>query len=200
MLQKKKTMVVLLTLIISVFFTMPTYASTLPSITRLAGADRYATAQAIAQHGWTQADYAILAYGGNFPDALSAVVLAKKYNAPILLTSGSSMQDITKQTLIALQVKSVFIIGGTVVIPTSIETELRAMGIAPTRIAGQDRYETSVNIAKQTTPPTELIVATGEDYPDALSIAPIAAIKQIPIVLVPKSYLPDSVKTYLSTI
>lgn len=191
---------VLLTLIISLFLAIPSYASTLPSITRLAGADRYATAQAIAKHGWTQSDYAILAYGGNFPDALSAVVLAKKYNAPILLTSGSSLQDITKQTLIDLQVKSVFMIGGTVVMPTSIEAELQAMGITPTRIAGQDRYETSVNIAKQAVSPSELIVATGEDYPEALSIAPIAAIKQIPILLVPKSYLPDSVKTYLSTL
>ncbi|KJR45615.1 N-acetylmuramoyl-L-alanine amidase [Desulfosporosinus sp. I2] len=51
----------------------------------MAGFDRFETASKIAKSGWTQSDYAILAYGGNYPDALSSAPLAKKYNAPILL-------------------------------------------------------------------------------------------------------------------
>jgi putative cell wall-binding protein len=160
----------LLTLIIVFSFSLPALADTPPEITRLAGADRYATAQAIAKAGWRLSEYAILAYGENFSDALSAVVLSKKYDAPILLTNSESLPDATKQSLIDLQVKNVLIIGGTGVISTSIETELHSMGITPTRIAGQDRYETSVKIAEQISSPSELIVATGEDYSDALSI------------------------------
>ncbi|MDR3543481.1 MAG: cell wall-binding repeat-containing protein [Desulfosporosinus sp.] len=194
------SLLLLITIIFTLSFPALTFASTSPTITRLAGTDRYVTATAIAKQGWTQSDYAVLAYGENFPDALSAVVLAKKYNAPILLTSGSSLPDVTKQTLTTLQVKNVFIIGGTGVIPTSIDSELQSMGITPIRIAGQDRYETSVKIAQQITSPSELIVTTGEDYPDALSIAPIAGMKQIPIILVPAGYLPDSVKNYISTL
>lgn len=196
----KKIIVILFALMISGCFTIPTYASTSPTITRLAGPDRYATAQAIAKQGWTQADYAVLAYGENFPDALSAVVLAKKYSAPILLTSGDNLPSITKQTLTDLQVKNVLIIGGTGVIPVSIETELQSMGITPTRIAGQDRYETSIKIAQLISSPSQLIVTTGEDYPDALSIAPIAGVKQIPIILVPKDFLPEVVKSYISSL
>ncbi|MDR3586725.1 MAG: cell wall-binding repeat-containing protein [Desulfosporosinus sp.] len=197
---KKKIISLLLTLIITFSFSIQTFADSSAIVTRLAGADRYATAQAIAKKGWTQSDYAVLAYGENYPDALAAVVLAKKYNAPILLTDTRSMPDVTKQTLTDLQVKHVFVIGGTGVISTSVETELQAMGITPTRLAGQDRYETAVKIAEQINTPSELIVTTGEDYSDALSIAPIAGTKQIPIILVPKDYLPDSVKTYISTL
>ncbi|MDR3600487.1 MAG: cell wall-binding repeat-containing protein [Desulfosporosinus sp.] len=198
--QKKKIMVIVLMFMTLAFFSIPTYASTSPLVTRLAGPDRYATAQAIAKQGWTQSDYAVLAYGENFPDALSAVVLAKKYDAPIVLTSGNNLPSVTKQTLTDLKVKNVFIIGGSGVIPASIESELKLMGITPTRIAGQDRYETSLKIAQQISSPSELIVTTGEDYPDALSIASIAGVKQIPIILVPKDSIPDAVKNYISSL
>lgn len=181
-------------------FSMPVWANSLPIISRLAGADRYATAQAIAKGGWQHSNYAVLAYGENFPDALSAVVLAKKYDAPILLTNTGSLPSATKQTLTDLQVKNVFIIGGTGVISTSVENELQSMGITSTRFSGKDRYDTSIKIAEQISSPSELIVTTGEDYPDALSIAPIAGAKQIPIILVPKDYMPASVKNYISTL
>ena len=176
-------------------FTSSAYAS---STKRLAGETRYDTSVAIAQDGWKQSDYAILAYGENYPDALSAAPLAKKYNAPILLTSGNNLPSVTKETLINLQVKNVLIVGGTGVIPSSIDAQLKSMEISVTRIAGQDRYDTAIKVAQQLPSPSEIFVVTGEDYPDALSIAPIASLKQEPIILVPKDYMPDSVKTYLS--
>lgn len=200
---KKKQIVLtlLIALIITLSTTASSYASTSPPMTRLAGQTRYDTASAIAKQGWTQSDYAILAFGENFPDALSSAPLAKKYNAPILLTNTSNLPDVTKQTLIDLKVKEVFIIGGTGVVSTSVESELQSMEINSTRIAGIDRYETSIKIAQQIAEtPSTLFVVTGEDYPDALSVAPIAGIKQIPIILVPKNSLPDSVKKYISSV
>lgn len=198
---KKKILSVLLTLIIVVSFTVPTLATTSPTITRLAGTDRYATAVAIAKQGWTQSDYAVLAYGENFPDALAAVVLAKKYNAPILLTSGSSLPDVTKQVLTDLKVKNVFIIGGIGVIPTSIESELQSMGITPTRIAGQDRYETDYLIAQQlnVSKNTPVVISFGENFPDALAISSFAAYNTWPILLVQKDSLSDKIKDFLTT-
>ncbi|HEY8909576.1 MAG TPA: cell wall-binding repeat-containing protein [Desulfosporosinus sp.] len=193
----KKRFILIFSLVAMLSFTSSAYAS---STNRLAGETRYDTSAAIAQSGWQQSDFAILAYGENYPDALSAAPLAKKYNAPILLTSGKNLPGVTKQRLTDLQIKNVFIIGGTAVIPTSIDQELKSMGITTTRIAGQDRYETSIKIAQRISSPSELIVTTGEDYPDALSMAPIAGAKQIPIILVPKASLPDSVKDYLSSI
>lgn len=191
----KKRFVLIFILILMFSFTSNAYAS---STKRLAGETRYDTSASIAQDGWKQSDYAILAYGENYPDALSAAPLAKKYDAPILLTSGNILPGITKETLISLQVKNVFIVGGTAVIPSSIDTELQLMKISVTRIAGQDRYDTAIKVAQQLPSPTEIFVVTGEDYPDALSVGPFASLKQAPIILVPKDYMPDSVKAYLS--
>jgi putative cell wall-binding protein len=200
MTMKKNILGLLLSFIIVLCFAIPTLASTYTIINRIAGVDRYATAVEIARKGWTQSDYVVLAYGENFPDALSAGVLAKKYNAPILLTSSNALPDVTMQALTDLQAKNVIIIGGTGVISSSIETKLQQLGIITMRIGGYDRYETAIKIAQQLDRPSELIVTTGEDYPDALSIAPIAAAKQIPIILVPKNSLPSSVKDYIATL
>ncbi|WP_407313218.1 cell wall-binding repeat-containing protein [Desulfosporosinus sp. SB140] len=189
----------LLTLILIFTLSISAYATS-STTTRLAGFDRYETASKIAKSGWSQSDYAILAYGENYPDALAATPLAQKYNAPILLTISSSLPNSTKQALVDLQVKNVIIIGGTGVISSSIDSELQSMGMSPTRIAGQDKYETAIKIAEKITTPSAIFVCTGEDYSDALSVAPIAAMKQIPIVLVPRDYIPDSVKHYIATI
>jgi putative cell wall-binding protein len=190
----------ILSLILIFTFASSTFANTSPTIKRLAGFDRYETASQIALSGWSQSDYAILAYGENFPDALAAAPLAKKYNAPILLTTSNNLPLTTKQTLISLQVKNVLIIGGTGVISSLIDTELQSLGISSTRIFGNDKYETAIKIAQQVTPtPSELFVVTGEDYPDALSVASIASIKQIPIILVPYHSIPDPVKDYIAT-
>ncbi|HHY25762.1 MAG TPA: cell wall-binding repeat-containing protein [Desulfitobacterium dehalogenans] len=198
---KKRILGLLLTLGVMFTLSLPVLASeSSATVFRLAGADRYATAVSIAKTGWEQSDYVVLAYGGNFPDALSAGVLAKKYDAPILLTSGNALPGATKNALKELKTRNVFLIGGSGVIPATIETELSGMGINVTRFAGQDRYETATKIAQQLSKPTELIVTTGEDYADALSIAPIAASKEIPILLVSKDAVADSVKSYLSTL
>lgn len=191
----KKNFMLIFILVFMFLFTSNAYAS---ATKRLAGQTRYDTSAAIAQDGWEQSDHAILAYGENYPDALSAAPLAKKYDAPILLSNGNNLLAVTKETLINLKVKSVFIIGGTAVIPSSIEAELQSMKISVTRIAGQDRYETAIKVAQQLPSPSEIFVVTGENYPDALSIAPIAALKQEPIILVPKNNMPDSVKAYLA--
>ena len=60
--------------------------------TRLGGKDRYETSVEYFKAGWNgTSSYAVLASGNDFPDGLSAATLAKKYNAPILLTSRDSI-------------------------------------------------------------------------------------------------------------
>jgi putative cell wall-binding protein len=63
---------------------------------RISGADRYKTAVAISQKGWEKADYAVLARGDNFADALCAGPLAYKYGGPILLTEPGKLNADTK--------------------------------------------------------------------------------------------------------
>jgi len=59
------------------------------------------------------------------------------------------------------------------------------------RIYGDDRYETAVEISKETWDTADtVVIATGQDYPDALAGAPLAYAKEAPILLTRSSDLP----------
>lgn len=164
---------------------------------RYAGNDRYETSAKIAQSGWKTSYYAILASGENFPDALCAAPLASKYNAPILLTSTDQLNDVTQNELLNLNVKNVIIIGGEGVVTLKVEQALKDLGITVSRIAGMDRYETSLNVAKMLGDFNEAVVATGDEFPDVLSISPIAAQKGMPILLTPQNNITNSLKDFI---
>lgn len=169
------------------------------SVKRLFGENRYGTSASIASEGWKQSNYAILASGEDFPDAISAAPLAKKYNAPILLSQKNSLPIETSNVLQNLKVKNVFIVGGIGVISTLVENQLDNMGINVTRLSGNNRFETDIKIAEQLENVSEIAIVTGEDYADALSIAPIASEKNMPIILTGKTGLSTVVKNYISS-
>jgi putative cell wall-binding protein len=177
----------------------PVYAAQSPAVSRLAGSDRYETACQIAETGWTTADNAILAYGENFPDALAAVPLAKKLNAPILLTNNDSLNAKTIRTLQELSVKNVYLVGGTGVISAEEENQLINAGYSVKRLGGADRYETAVKIAEEQGTVKFIAVTTGYDYADALSIGPIAAQIQMPIILAPQADITPAIQNYISS-
>lgn len=166
---------------------------------RLSGINRYATSSAVALSKWTQSDYAILAFGEDFPDALSAAPLAKKYNAPILLTETNAIPEETLNTIVQLKVKNIIIIGGAGIISSAVQDKLNSMGIITSRIFGQDRYETSIKIAEQLDNVTEIAIVTGESFADALSISPVAVKENMPIILVHFNKIPDVVKNYINS-
>lgn len=68
------------------------------------------------------------------------------------------------------------------------------------RIYGATRYETSAKIAQRIDYKGNIVVATGMAFPDALSIAPIAAAEDMPILLVRNNEISKSVKEYLDNI
>lgn len=183
----------LLTFLVFLFLTFLSNikVSAAPTIQRFGGNDRYETSIKVSQNNWQKSEYIILVSGNDFPDALSAAPLAKKYNAPILLNEGNVLKDAVKGEIVRLGVKNVIIVGGTAVVPASIENQLSSMGIKLSRLKGQDRYETSVEVAKNIGTSNGIIVASGENFPDAVSVASIAAMKQMPILLTPKDKLPD---------
>ncbi|MDR3287855.1 MAG: cell wall-binding repeat-containing protein [Peptococcaceae bacterium] len=178
---------------------LPLTADAADPVSRLAGANRYETAADIAAQGWPNgADIAILAYGENFPDALSSVPLAQKLNAPILLTETNRLTPVTQDALQSRRVRQVIIVGGTGVVSATVERQLSDMGISYIRLAGLDRYATSVEIAKYMGSDSgQLIVTTGNDFPNALIISSYAGQKGIPILLA-DNQATDGLKSYLS--
>ncbi|MDP4179171.1 MAG: cell wall-binding repeat-containing protein [Bacillota bacterium] len=166
---------------------------------RISGADRFETAAKIADKGWTTtSDYAVIATGEDYPDALCASPLAKKYNAPIILTKTYILSNSAKKELKRLSVKNVFIVGGTAAVSSDVENQIKSLGINPTRIAGANRYETSLKVAKQLDKPSAISIATGNDFADALSFASIAAMKGDPILLSDKNSIDDGIKQYIN--
>ncbi|MBU3188417.1 cell wall-binding repeat-containing protein [Clostridium bowmanii] len=166
---------------------------------RLGGKNRYQTAVAISNEGWKQSNYAVIATGQNFPDAIVVSPLAMKYNAPILLTEKNTLNEDTKKELLRLGTQSVFIVGGQGVITATVESQLKSLNIKVTRLAGKDRYETAVKVAEMMGNINKVILAIGENFPDALSVAPAAAKLGIPILLIQPKKIPESTTKYLKS-
>ncbi|MCS4437125.1 cell wall-binding repeat-containing protein [Clostridium botulinum] len=72
---------------------------------RLYGNDRYQTNSKIVDSGWTSSEYAVVASGEDFADALCASPLAQQNKAPILLTNKDNLSIENKKQLSRLKVK-----------------------------------------------------------------------------------------------
>ncbi|MGV8983427.1 cell wall-binding repeat-containing protein [Clostridium sp.] len=166
---------------------------------RLGGKDRYQTAVAISNEGWQQSNYAVIATGQDFPDAIVVAPLAMKYDAPILLTEKNTLNEDTKKELLRLGTQNVFIVGGTGVITATVESQLKSLNIKVTRLAGKDRYETAVKVAEMMGNTNKVFLTTGENFPDALSVAPAAAKQGIPILLIQPKKMPESTAKYIKS-
>lgn len=173
----------------------PTLASPLAYTTeRISGQDRIETALRIAQKGWSSAQTVILCESSDYPDSIAAAPFAASQDAPILLTVGNTLDPRVIKELERLHPQKVILLGGRGCLTSAVETKLDSLALNWERIGGANRYETSVGLAGRVNSDS-LIIANGDNYPDALSAASYAGIQQIPIVLTSKT-LPPSVAEY----
>ncbi|CAM5507139.1 Putative cell wall-binding protein OS=Leifsonia shinshuensis OX=150026 GN=HNR13_003364 PE=4 SV=1 [Leifsonia shinshuensis] len=159
-----------------------------PTVTRVAGSDRFDTSRTIAQDAFgTSSSKAYLANGVNFPDALSAGAAAGALGQPVILINGPTPDDATVSTLKNMGVTSVKVVGGSAVIPDSYLSGLSAQGITATRVSGADRYATSLAISQDAFPSATpaAFFASGALFPDALSGAAYAAKVGSPLLVTP---------------
>ncbi|MDR3599321.1 MAG: cell wall-binding repeat-containing protein [Desulfosporosinus sp.] len=201
--------VVLATILVLFGTVVPVSAETVDgtnTTSRLAGQNHYQTSVAIAEDYNNNGDCGnvILASGDSFPDALSASILSKKMNAPILLvgTTVNTSSDAFNYlyTHESRQRGTVYIIGGTGVIGPDFETKLASMMFTNIkRLDGTDRYDTNILIVNEVNvlQGTPVFIASGENFPDALSISSFSGSKQYPTLLVGADYLPEQTKDYL---
>lgn len=164
------------------------------NVKRIDGVNRYHTAMNIAESAFEKSDRAVLVSGSNFADALSAGNLAD--HAPIFLSEKETVSQGTVNTMYALGVKEVVIIGGDKSVPKSVEKRLKKENFKVIRIAGRNRYETSEKLAKQLKAKNNgnVVLASGEKFADALSAAPYAVQKKQTLVLTDGKTLPKDVK------
>jgi cell wall-associated protease len=145
----------------------------------------------------------VIARSDLFPDSLTASVLAASLLSPLLITPKDSLKDVVRQEIERLSPETVYLIGGEGAISKNVENQLKGLPSVRSviRIAGNDRYETGVRVAEAVASikgqVRKIIVATGENFPDALSAAPLAGYLGSPIILVKKDLLPPSVVEFL---
>lgn len=166
------------------------------STRRLSGASRYETAASIAVASAIQTDEVTLALGTDWPDAVSASSLAALLDGPpILLVESDQVPAATVGALRDLDAGRVTIVGGTAVVSQAVVTQLTDLDLDVTRLSGPDRYSSSVAVAEaalqRRTGTVPLIVASGENFPDALSAGALAARQAGVLILVPSQSLPQ---------
>jgi len=163
-----------------------TVASTATSatVTRAAGQSRYETAVELSRRLGPGQNAVFVATGADFPDALSAAAAAGSVGGPVLLTPSSWIQDTVMAEIRRLAPDTIYVLGGPLVVSESVSAKLAT--IAPVeRIHGINRYETSRKIVSRFFPSsTEMILATGRGYADALAAGAAAGARKIPALLV----------------
>jgi putative cell wall-binding protein len=168
---------------------------------RLSGADRYATSVAISKSQFNAGvPVAFIASGANFPDALAGAAVAGLAGGPMLLTDPNALPGVVIAELERLQPQRIVILGGTATISPNVETQLDAIRPgAVNRLAGPDRYATSVAISKSQFNPGVPVafIASGANFPDALAGAPVAGLAGGPMLLTDPNALPDAVAAEL---
>lgn len=148
---------------------------------RYQGADRFATAADIAGRAYPDgAGTVVVANGLVFPDALSAAPAAALIKAPLLLTAPGSLPSSVADRLVALKPRNVVVVGGVNAVSPAVATQItRITGATVERISGDDRYATSRAIADAFFAETGVyraFVATGANFPDALSASAAAGV------------------------
>lgn len=187
---------------VSVTMAGKTYSWTItvkPKLTRLAGSWRYDTMAKIVQTGgWSTGGTVIVASGENYPDALAASSLAGALNAPIVLTKPDELTSQAAARIKALSPSKIVIVGGTEAISSGVAATLRGYASTVARIAGTERVGTALEIYQQGASVlgakwgSTAIVATADNFADALSIASYAYKAKAPIFLVKKGALNDN--------
>ncbi|MFB2583331.1 cell wall-binding repeat-containing protein [Herbiconiux liukaitaii] len=172
----------------------PTCVSSLPTysfqVNRVAGADRYSASVAYSQYAFpsaaTGAPVVWVASGETFPDALSAGPAAAKQGGPLLLTTQASLPASVQSEIQRLHPQRIVIAGGPNSVSETVRNQLQALVPNTVRIGGADRYEVSRNVATHAFPGSNLYayVATGVNYPDAVSAGAAAAAIRVPLILV----------------
>ena len=147
-------------------------------VKRLSGATRYETNLAILREAGIGNEGILVCTGMDFADGLSASAV----NKPIMLVKGK-LTDSQKKFLSDNRGNKIYIIGGTNAINADVEAELESYG-SVLRLSGDNRYQTSVEIAKTFFPNAEsAVLAYGMNFPDGLSGGSLAYTLDAPLIL-----------------
>jgi putative cell wall-binding protein len=175
-------------------------------VVKLDGANDFSLAHRVAREVGAPAsgpfaDTAIIASYSAYADALAVSPLAAKHGIPILFVTASSVPAATQQALSEMGIKHCLIVGGPGTVSPAVEAWLETAGYRvagradndlttpDTRLSGATRYDVSVNSLKYNLTigamdGSEILVASGAVWPDALAAGPLGGKRSHPVLLV----------------
>ncbi|WP_099331814.1 cell wall-binding repeat-containing protein [Actinomyces minihominis] len=169
--------------------TTPPPTFPLDQVVRLSGADRIATNVAVNQETMKSGRPLFIATSSDYADALSAGPAAAVTGGALMLSSSGGLNAASLDLIKVRRPSEVFLVGGSSVVPDKVATQLQkvAPGTAVTRISGRDRYGTSAALMEKFfkgRAVASVFIATGRDYPDALTASSVAGALASPVLLV----------------
>lgn len=167
-------------------------------IERIYGQTRYETALKINKK-LGKSDALFITNGQSYSDALSVSTIAAQKGIPILYTKNNEIPKEVNEYIKDNKISNVYVIGGDGVINDSVLKNIPNSE----RIFGKDRYETNKEVLKKFSNDLKyenIYFVTGNDFPDALSISPLAADKKAPVILTNKNINSDVEKIINSNI
>ena len=158
------------------------------SVVRYGGVNRYDTAVKVTRDGLGNPSTLFVVDGLAFAEPLAGAAAASKAGAGVVLSAGPTMPPETSSYVQTRSGVTRFAIGG----------NARTADPGATAIVGADQYDTSRLIAARFfSSPTSVALASGENFPDALSGGPHISTKGGPLLLTASTVLPTSVDAYL---
>lgn len=171
-------------------------------VDRVSGENRYGTAMFLATERFEAkyVSHVFIASGEDYADALSGGPRAGAEGSPILLTQDDNLPAETAYALEELDPDLVTVLGGEEAVSEEVLAEIGEQTDEVRRVAGEDRYETSALLAEQTAPGEAAMVASGEDFPDALAGTALAGHLgvDVPLLLTQPDNLPEATGSVLS--
>lgn len=173
----------------------------LAPVERIAGSNRYDTAARLAARFFTPAatSRAYVVNGDNFPDALAAGAASSYTGRPVLLAQTRTLPTATSYALDTLGIEGVTIVGGDNAVEPSVASRLVTLVGSVDRVAGVNRYDTATRLASTiTNAGTNVLIATGANFPDALGAAAVAARLDATLILTTPATVPTQTTSYLN--
>ncbi|WP_431221313.1 cell wall-binding repeat-containing protein [Leifsonia xyli] len=155
---------------------------------RVAGSDRFATSVAVSKRAFPgTAPVVYIASGQNYPDALAAGPAATKAGGPLLLTPSSGLTTDVAAEVARLKPSKIVVAGGATAVSDHVLSQLRTAAPSATvsRAAGDDRFATSRSVVTGAfSTASTVYLASGTNFPDALSAGGAAGSTGEPVLLV----------------
>lgn len=181
---------------------MDRLAGTGARVERVSGADRVATALAVAHHftrtatetsagASATANEVVMASGSHLPEALVAGSAAASSGSPLLLLSPGGLPATTSTQLRRLAPQRITVVGDQSMVPDYVLAQLSAgTGATVRRVTGTDRYATSVRMSRAFHPhgTSAIYLVNGDTLVDGLTVGNAGA-----LLLVPADHLPESI-------